>query len=111
MNYNGSEIITLSRNELYEKIWSTPTIKLAKDFGLSDVGLGKICKKHMIPKPPLGYRAKLAHGKRVAAFPYRRLIIINWRSSKPEKDQRAPPLKERSRPSQSMRCHSRVQNV
>lgn len=34
-------------------------------FGLSDVGLWKICVKHGIPTPPLGYWAKLAHGKRV----------------------------------------------
>ncbi len=39
--------------------------RLAKTFGLSDVGLRKICVKHEIPTPPLGYWAKLAHGKRV----------------------------------------------
>jgi hypothetical protein len=66
MNHDQSKVITFTRNELYEKIWSTPTIKLARDFGLSDVALGKICKKHSIPKPPLGYWAKLAHGKTVA---------------------------------------------
>ncbi len=69
MDHDRSESITLTRNELYEKIWNTPTTKLAKDFGLSDVALGKICKKHLIPKPPLGYWAKLAHGKRVARPP------------------------------------------
>jgi len=63
------EAIKLTRGELYEKIWNTPTTKLAQDFGLSDVALGKICKKHAIPKPPLGYWAKLAHGKRVARPP------------------------------------------
>jgi hypothetical protein len=66
MNHDQSDVITFTRNELYEKIWSTPTIKLARDFGLSDVAVGKICKKHSIPKPPLGYWAKLAHGKAVA---------------------------------------------
>ena len=69
MNHDESEIITFTRNELYDKIWNTPTIKLAKDFGLSDVALGKICKKHVIPKPPLGYWAKLMHGKIVARPP------------------------------------------
>jgi hypothetical protein len=63
MNQHEPEVITFTRNELYEKIWNTPTVKLARDFGLSDVALGKICKKHSIPKPPLGYWAKLAHGK------------------------------------------------
>jgi hypothetical protein len=69
MDNNESEVITFTRNELYEKIWNTPTIKLAKDFGLSDVALGKMCKKHSIPKPPLGYWAKLAHGKAVPRPP------------------------------------------
>ena len=65
MDYNGSETITLTCNELYEKIWNTLTTKLTKGFGLSDVALGKICKKHSIPKPPLGYWVKLAHGKHI----------------------------------------------
>jgi hypothetical protein len=84
MNINESEVITFTRNELYEKIWNTPTTKLAKDFGLSDVALGKICKKHSIPKPPLGYWARLAHGKTVARPPLpsigdQRLEIIEIR--------------------------------
>ena len=71
MDYDQSETLTLSRDELslYEKVWNTPTIKLARDFGLSDVALGKICKKHAIPKPPLGYWAKLAHGKTMPRSP------------------------------------------
>jgi len=37
---------TLTRQELYDFVWSTPMTKLAKDFGLSDVGLAKICERH-----------------------------------------------------------------
>jgi hypothetical protein len=69
MDNDQSETVTLSRKELYEKIWQTPTTKLGESFGLSDVALGKICKKHLIPKPPLGYWAKLAHGKLVTQTP------------------------------------------
>lgn len=54
-----------TRQELYDLVWSTPMVKLAKDFGLSDVGLRKICVKHEIPTPPLGYWAKLNFGKPV----------------------------------------------
>ena len=84
MTSDGSETITLSRAELYDKIWNTATTKLARDFGPSDVALGKICKKHSIPKPPLGYWAKLAHGKAVARPPLpkiddQRLEIIEIR--------------------------------
>ncbi|MBO6560484.1 MAG: hypothetical protein JJ959_08105 [Nisaea sp.] len=55
----------LSREELYDLVWQTPMSQLAKRFGLSDVGLKKVCRKHDIPTPPLGYWAKRAHGKRV----------------------------------------------
>lgn len=57
--------IKLTREELYEKVWSTPAIKLAKEFGISDVALGKICKKLDIPKPYPGYWQQLAAGRRV----------------------------------------------
>jgi hypothetical protein len=43
-----------SREEIYALVWKTPMTKLAARFGLSDVGLRKICKKHDIPTPPLG---------------------------------------------------------
>ncbi len=37
--------------------------RLATEFGLSDVGLGKICKRFDIPRPPVGYWAKKEFGK------------------------------------------------
>lgn len=37
---------------------------LAAEFGMSDVGLKKVCHRHGVPTPGLGYWAKLAHGKR-----------------------------------------------
>lgn len=40
-------------------------VKLAQDFGMSDVGLRKICDRHRVPAPGRGYWAKLAAGKRV----------------------------------------------
>ena len=42
---------------------------LAKEFALSDVALHKICKKHDIPNPPLGWWAKKAAGKSVKQTP------------------------------------------
>lgn len=38
---------------------------LAKEFGLSNVGLKKTCKRHDIPTPGVGYWAKVEHGKPV----------------------------------------------
>jgi hypothetical protein len=60
---------SLTRKELYELVWSRPMIKVAEEFGLSDVALHKICKKHRIPKPGLGYWAKVAAGKPVKKTP------------------------------------------
>ena len=54
---------TMTREQLYELVWSTPMTHLAKRFGLSDVGLAKICDRHQIPKPPAGHWAKRAFGK------------------------------------------------
>ena len=47
--------IRLTRAELYEKVWATPMRTLGQEFGMSDVGLAKVCRKHNIPVPPVGY--------------------------------------------------------
>jgi hypothetical protein len=54
--------IVLTRERLYEKVWSQPVWTLAKEWGISDVGLAKICKKNNIPRPGLGYWARKEHG-------------------------------------------------
>jgi len=55
--------VTLTRQQLYEKVWSAPSTKLAEEFGFSDVALAKLCRKHRVPKPPLGYWARVQHGQ------------------------------------------------
>jgi hypothetical protein len=55
--------IRISREELYEKVWTSPLRKLAPEFGLSDVGLAKLCKRHAIPLPGLGYWTRVQFGK------------------------------------------------
>ena len=57
--------ITLTRDQLYDLVWSKPITVLAKEFGLSDNDLRKICKNHNIPLPYMGYWSKLRHGKPV----------------------------------------------
>jgi hypothetical protein len=54
-----------TRQEFYDLVWSKPMTHLAKEFGLSDVALHKICGKHGIPNPPLGWWAKKAAGQKV----------------------------------------------
>jgi hypothetical protein len=47
----------LSRQALYDLVWSKAKTEAAKDFGVSDVAVGKACKKANIPVPPRGYWA------------------------------------------------------
>lgn len=56
---------TLTREELYELVWSTPMRTLAPQLHLSDVGLAKLCRRHAIPLPERGFWAKKEHGKAV----------------------------------------------
>lgn len=57
---------TLTRQEMYDLVWSKPMTQLALEFDISDVGLRKICKAAKVPTPGIGYWAKLANGKAVA---------------------------------------------
>ncbi len=50
-------------------VWEKPMRQLAGEFGLSDVGLAKACKKHDIPRPPRGYWARLAAGQKPRKIP------------------------------------------
>ena len=55
-------MLTYDREELYRQVWEQPLLKLAKEYGVSAVALGKTCRKLVVPVPGRGYWAKLAHG-------------------------------------------------
>jgi hypothetical protein len=57
-------MIKTTRDKLHEEIWTEPMTKVAERYGLSDVGLKKICVKHRIPTPPRGYWARSKAGKK-----------------------------------------------
>jgi hypothetical protein len=61
--------IKLTRAELYDPVWETPTSHLAKQFGLSDVGLAKTCTRLDIPRPSYGYWARKSAGGSVERTP------------------------------------------
>jgi len=63
----AKESIKFTRAELYDKIWSIPATKLAKEFGVSGRRLEKMCARFNIPVPPRGYRAKLWFGPAMLA--------------------------------------------
>ena len=58
-----------NREELYEEVWSTPMQKLAGKYGISDVGLAKVCRKLEIPVPGRGHWAKKEAGQEVQKPP------------------------------------------
>lgn len=61
--------VSFTREQLYEAVWTKPMRHLAPSYGLSDVGLAKICRKLQIPTPPVGYWQKLEFGHRVEQPP------------------------------------------
>ena len=59
----------VSREALYEEVWTDAVTVVAPRYGLSDVGLVKICKKLGIPVPPRGYWAKVKAGRPTRKVP------------------------------------------
>ena len=52
-----------SREELFALVWERPATDVARELGISDVALGKLCRRLQVPKPPRGYWARVASGK------------------------------------------------
>jgi len=50
--------IRIEREDLHKQVWSKSIVELAKDYGISDVGFRKICKRLDVPTPPKGYWAR-----------------------------------------------------
>jgi hypothetical protein len=66
---NGPSVIQFTRRELYDAVWSKSCQKLAEDLGISDVALAKTCKRMGIPRPSLGYWARVVAGEKVPKIP------------------------------------------
>jgi hypothetical protein len=63
----------VDRNSLYAEIWADPVTIVAQRYGLSDVGLAKICRKLSIPLPSRGYWAKVKAGRVMKKIPLPKL--------------------------------------
>ena len=55
--------IAFTRLELFERVWSTPLLSLAREIGVSDVAIGKACRRAGIPLPGRGYWAQDAKSR------------------------------------------------
>lgn len=83
MNSSGDspKLSSLSREQLYELVWSEAMATLAPKLGISDVGLKKRCLNLGIPTPSRGYWAKLQSGKQVKKEP----LPVTWTVIKKKK--------------------------
>ncbi|MGB5439404.1 MAG: hypothetical protein WBN90_07135 [Gammaproteobacteria bacterium] len=59
MNDNAA----LTREALYDLVWSEPMLKVAARFGVSSSYMARVCTLLYVPRPERGYWAKLAVGK------------------------------------------------
>ncbi len=61
---------TISRNEMYEILWTKPLKAVEKELRLKSAHLVWLCDRHRIPRPPTGYWTLAKCGK----APTRRLL-------------------------------------
>lgn len=79
------DAIRLTRRELCDQVWSEPLRDVADRYGISDVGLAKLCRRHAIPLPGRGHWQRRAAGKPVNGGPAEQadgdeVVIIGPRS-------------------------------
>lgn len=77
---SDEENVVLTREELYEEVWSEPMATVAGKYGLSDVGLAKICRKLDVPVPWRGYWRKKQVGQTVKRPPLPKLSVSATRA-------------------------------
>jgi hypothetical protein len=53
----------VTRDELYECVWSKPMVQVAEQFGVSGSYMTRVCSALRVPRPGAGYWAKVAVGR------------------------------------------------
>lgn len=86
-----SNYLVLSRQSLYDMVWTRPMTQLAQDFGISDVALAKRCKAVDVPVPPRGYWARVTASQKPPRTPLPKYRGASIEPLKPAPDRRAHP--------------------
>jgi hypothetical protein len=76
-----------NRDELYQKVWEQPMLRVAEQYGVSSVAVAKACRKLSVPVPGRGHWAKLAHGKpgvKKPNLPKLDKVPVVYRSERPQ---------------------------
>jgi hypothetical protein len=73
----------LTREALFDLVWTAPMTKLAARFGVSNVALAKTCARFDIPRPGRGYWQQIAAGAkpkrpRLPASKVDRPVVMDW---------------------------------
>jgi hypothetical protein len=106
---------TVTREELYEQVWSKPAVQLAAEYGVSDVAIGKACKRLNVPRPPSGYWGTLKAGLPVEKPPLPNVVLrgrqsttISGAARLPAPKPRKPALTDIEVPDDLEGCHEFV---
>lgn len=91
---NEGNHLHLTREELYSLAWAKPMTQVARDFGISDRALAKICAKRQVPVPPRGYWARKSAGQHVQQLP----LPVFAAKEKKDKAKPAAPAAKKSKP-------------
>lgn len=62
-------ISKVTREELYQQVWATPAVQLAKKYGVSSTAIAKICRKLNVPRPGRGHWRRIQLGTKVSPPP------------------------------------------
>lgn len=65
----SGELDVITREELYELVWSKPMTQVAEQFDVSGSYLARVCSVLRVPRPARGYWAKLAVGRAPKPMP------------------------------------------
>lgn len=52
----------ISREELFALIWEKPVVEVARDMGISEVEVARLCARLQVPKPPKEYWERVGAG-------------------------------------------------
>lgn len=85
------ETVQVSREDLYQQVWSEPVIKAAQKYGITGTALSKVCRKAGVPVPPVGYWQRLQYGYKPERPPLpplrdgaRAVVTIEKRPARPK---------------------------
>jgi hypothetical protein len=89
--------LSLTREQLYELVWSKPMQHIAKDYGVSDRSMAKLCARNQVPVPPRGHWAKKISGYKIDQPPLLTFIAKEKTKPKPPEPEIKKPAKEKAK--------------